>query len=548
MTTWSHDKQLEMLQLIKLSYEMTSTCLKGEAGQGGYVPNYTDDLGFIGAHFKNLDAMEGHDGHFHYTKRPRKLSAFLKYPEGPDDGICDPAWDPYPANVGTKRAKKGESTPDPLEGELRDYEWVARFSDYGAVEGNVFRKDGIYYMVFDGSELRDPYSDWLKTDIGSILSKEPSLLKKTLEEAHRIYQKAKKQLDFDNKNVVFLGHSLGGGLATALSAGIALGSFEQKKDGNGKFINDWSFSPDRIYSYNKAPELQTHVPVLTFNAPQMGWVFDKRKVIPDPMAPQGYRYELVREERLGKVDVMSIRTNRDPVSGLRLYDKDGKQVSNRYRIGGRLLTLGDTEGRLEPYFEDKANRQKANWSLNRLSLPMDKELLDKEILDAQLGLFFWHTTNTLELALMDRVEDEEEEPEEVDPPQVPKDPLILDLDRDGKVSTTPGKRYFDMDANGVAERVSWAASGDGFLVMDRDGDGKITSGRERRAEEADGAVCEGVGPCRAQIKRIRIAALGSLQQPLSPSIVVEVCYALTPAPRFLRIATPPRTVRWPLRF
>ena len=36
---------------------------------------------------------------------------------------------------------------------------------------------------------------------------------------------------------------------------------------------------------------------------------------------------------------------------------------------------------------------------------------------------------------------------EVDSPQVPKDPLILDLNRDGKVSTTPGKRYFDMDAN-----------------------------------------------------------------------------------------------------
>ena len=45
MTTWSHDKQLEMLQLIKLSYEMTRTCLKGEAGQGGYVPKYTDDFG-----------------------------------------------------------------------------------------------------------------------------------------------------------------------------------------------------------------------------------------------------------------------------------------------------------------------------------------------------------------------------------------------------------------------------------------------------------------------------------------------------------------------
>ena len=38
MTTWSHDKQLEMLQLIKLSYEMTSTCLKGEGGAGRVCP------------------------------------------------------------------------------------------------------------------------------------------------------------------------------------------------------------------------------------------------------------------------------------------------------------------------------------------------------------------------------------------------------------------------------------------------------------------------------------------------------------------------------
>ena len=76
---------------------------------------------------------------------------------------------------------------------------------------------------------------------------------------------------------------------------------------------------------------------------------------------------------------------------------------------------------------------------------------------------------------------EEEPDDDAPPPPTPeerKDPLILDLNRDGKVSTTPGKRYFDMDANGVAERVSWAGSGDGFLVMDRDGDGKITSGRE----------------------------------------------------------------------
>ena len=480
MTTWSHDKQLEMLQLIKLSYEMTSTCLKGEGGQGGYVPNYTDDFGFTGAHFKNLDAMEGHDGHFHYTTRPRKLSAFLKYPEGPDDGICDPAWDPYPANVGTKRAKKGESVPDPLEGELRDYEWVARFSDYGAVEGNVFRKNGIYYMVFDGSELRDWLSDWLKTDILGIGGKSTFWAQDAIEEAYRIYQKALKKIPgFDKAqergHVRFLGHSLGGGLASVLSAGIALDAFEQKRDKNKKPIEDWMFYSKYCYKPNQADDpLQNHVPTLTFNAPQMGWLFDRVRFFPHPNMPDELDYEFFRDERLDRVDVMSIRTNRDMVSGLRLYDEDGKQVSNRYRIGGRLLTLGDTVGRLESYFEEESNRQSQLWHpRTEWEKPTPKWLQEN-----QSGLFFWHGANTLELALMDRVEEEEEEPEEVDPPQVRKDPLILDLNRDGKVSTTSGKRYFDMDANGVAERVSWAASGDGFLVMDRDGDGKITSGRE----------------------------------------------------------------------
>ena len=78
MTTWSHDKQLEMLQLIKLSYEMTNIHLKGEdleqTMKGRGIGNLADGSLFFGDHLKNLKAMEEHDGHFHYTNRPRKLS------------------------------------------------------------------------------------------------------------------------------------------------------------------------------------------------------------------------------------------------------------------------------------------------------------------------------------------------------------------------------------------------------------------------------------------------------------------------------------------
>ena len=59
------------------------------------------------------------------------------------------------------------------------------------------------------------------------------------------------------------------------------------------------------------------------------------------------------------------------------------------------------------------------------------------------------------------------------------DPLIIDLDGDGieTVASTDGA-YFDHDGNGFAERTGWAAADDGFIVMDRDGDGRISSGQE----------------------------------------------------------------------
>jgi hypothetical protein len=56
--------------------------------------------------------------------------------------------------------------------------------------------------------------------------------------------------------------------------------------------------------------------------------------------------------------------------------------------------------------------------------------------------------------------------------------MVIDLNHDGKVSTSSGTRYFDVDGNGFLEQMKWAAPGDGLLVMDRDGDGKITTGKE----------------------------------------------------------------------
>lgn len=56
-------------------------------------------------------------------------------------------------------------------------------------------------------------------------------------------------------------------------------------------------------------------------------------------------------------------------------------------------------------------------------------------------------------------------------------PLVLDLDRDG-LEFTPlasSTAFFDLDADGFANRASWLDPDDGFLALDRNGDGIINN-------------------------------------------------------------------------
>ncbi|MBD2340809.1 hypothetical protein H6G64_27970, partial [Calothrix sp. FACHB-156] len=54
-------------------------------------------------------------------------------------------------------------------------------------------------------------------------------------------------------------------------------------------------------------------------------------------------------------------------------------------------------------------------------------------------------------------------------------PLVLDLDNDGieLISLQNSKTFFDLDADGFAEKTGWVKADDGILAWDKNGDGKI---------------------------------------------------------------------------
>ena len=66
------------------------------------------------------------------------------------------------------------------------------------------------------------------------------------------------------------------------------------------------------------------------------------------------------------------------------------------------------------------------------------------------------------------------------PPEPPRDPLSIDIDRDGVISTLHKDHgvHFDLDNSGFAESTSWIASSDGLLVLDRNANGQIDGGAE----------------------------------------------------------------------
>jgi hypothetical protein len=263
---------------------------------------------------------------------------------------------------------------DPFKKFLKKCEWKGTFfnkSDY-SVEGNVYQKEGAYYLSFDGSI--DVWDDFLTADLGILTNNFAAWIEK----ANNFFQTAIRNIpDLNADNVVFLGHSLGGALAGTLAAAVYLNAFNDKN----------KFTLSRFQKDSPEP-LGINIRAVTFNAPQMGGVFDKIKV---DFGTGNYSVRTTRipDERLRQVNVASVGMEDDYVFNLHGRKKGENQ------IGSDMLVLNQDDGMLKKISNDGVTITKLLEAAKRIDKLNIFTYLKVKIKEK----IFWHFISTLALAL-----------------------------------------------------------------------------------------------------------------------------------------------------
>ncbi|QBC28078.1 hypothetical protein U737_14895 [Methylomonas sp. LW13] len=203
--------------------------------------------------------------------------------------------------------------------------------------------------------------------------------------------------------------------------------------------------------------------------------------------PQGQTFAEWRLSNGG--ELLSLSTNNsDGSQAYTAYDpSSGESAQWTVSPAGDLLSLStaNPDGSSNYYAYDPVTGEHAEWSISAdgelLSLNGSKQMVDelidasmpgKSLLESILDFFFTPAhgadINPLTAGQFNAAQN-----------FVPRrDPLVLDLDGDGIETTGIGNVYFDHDADGVKTASGWVKADDGLLVLDRNGNGTIDTGRE----------------------------------------------------------------------
>lgn len=110
-------------------------------------------------------------------------------------------------------------------------------------------------------------------------------------------------------------------------------------------------------------------------------------------------------------------------------------------------------------------------------------------------------------------------------------PIIIDTRRNGYHLTGPADGvWFDLDADGIPERVSWTRqdSDDAFLAMDRNGNGRIDDGSELFGNHTPAFASGSNATAANGFEALRFLEWAGYGQPVSPASVDEVIDANDP--------------------
>ena len=287
-----------------------------------------------------------------------------------------------------------------------------------------------------------------------------------------------------NANITITGHSLGGSLAQLVGATTGANTVTFNSYGTSKIFESMGFNPNANYSnitnYNNSTDILNMINLIK-NVHNLGNNFIIESNITDQIESHkdfdtiinslnntnGYSQPIALEAWLAENKEYE---NAAYVLRVACMNNLGLIVKNLFAIGlitkyscfaiikaGTFIILQTEIGHKVIELENAANSEE----IFTLKGEFNKELNEADRLDA-----------------------------------LPSDPLIFDLDGDGKISLTDldNGTNFDIDNDGFAQKISWVSGQDGILVLDKNNNGTIDNGLELFGENtilSDGTPAQG---------------------------------------------------------